>query len=427
VSESQGILKDPANKALQAGDSGIAEARNNQLLKEIRLSMLRGERHPTCIRCNREDDSGIRSRRTYERDFWRDRFKFQHAVEHTQPDGSVDTDKLQPGYLDLRFGNLCNLKCRMCGPTESSRWIEEYFETESATFEESFGFVNLARKNGMVFVRGGNPYDWHKTSAFWEDLSRNLGSVRKIYFVGGEPLLIDRHYDVLTHLVDSGRSGRVIIQYNTNLTVVPPRALDLWRKFKEVRVGVSVDGHERINNYIRYPSRWETIEKNLSLLDQFDAPIQVWIATTVQLYNIYYLTDFLRWKIERGFRRVNSGDSSPFLTLHPLHNPPHFSVQALPEVVKQMVSDRFDSFFHNWFVPFVQKERRGLDSRNRLLRQMEAMLGGYRTFMWKEDLSSHLPEFWRRTKVMDAYRKERFEEVMPEIAGPISEALGHVE
>jgi hypothetical protein len=297
--------------------------------------------------------------------------------------------------------------------------MKEQFETKGAEFQDSSGTIRLENVEGNVSIQGENPYDWHKHPAFWEQIEGNLGGLRKIYTVGGEPLLIDRHYDLLRLLIDKGRSQNVIIEYNSNITVIPSRAMELWKSFKEVRIGASIDGYGKINDYIRHPSRWETIEKNLSLLDAADAPLKLWIATTAQAYNIYYLTDLLKWKILKNFGRVNTSPHAPFLKLHPLHKPAHFSVQALPEEVKRATEARFADFQKSWFLPHLHESGLPKEEKAGLARQMSQLLGGYLTLMRKKDLSDLLPTFWRETTIMDAYRKESFQEVMPEIAGPI--------
>lgn len=424
TSSHKGILRKPDGTAFHAARDELQAARNSPLLQEIRSAMLAGKRHETCLRCNSEDDAGVNSRRAYETEFWNNEsFTLEQASALTSQDGSISTENVPVGYYDLRFGNLCNLKCRMCGPADSSFWHKEYFETMGKGFQETSGRVALENVHGRVRVQGTNPYDWHESPHFWEQIEANLDGVKQMHTVGGEPLLIERHYELLRRLVNSGKAKDVIVDYNSNITVVPQKALALWKEFKEVRIGASIDGYGKINEYIRHPSKWETTENNLDLLDQAEGNFNVWITTTVQIYNIFYLTDFLRWKIERNFRRVNKNPSYPFVNAHPLHNPKHFHIAALPASVKEMVVRKFERFYTQWFLPYTMDSALSELEKKNNLEAMRALLGGYTNMMRQQDLSEHLPEFWRVTASMDRYRGENFFETMPEIAYPISDAL----
>lgn len=419
-SGNKGTLKDSEGNILNARTADLNQVRNSPLLKEIRTKMLRNERHETCLRCNTEDDTGIRSRRTYETEFWSKSFGMEEAKESTGSDGSIFT-QLDIGHLDIRFGNLCNLKCRMCGPTDSSFWQKEHFETISPFFHDTSGKVHLENRAGKIQIQGENPYEWYLSDHFWNQMEKNLSGVQKIYCVGGEPLLIDRHFDLLKKLVESGHSKNVIMDYNSNITVIPPKALELWKHFKEVRVGASLDGVGKINDYIRNPSKWAVAERNLDLLDKIEGNITVWIAATIQIYNIYYLTDFLKWRIEKNFARVNNIPRAPFLTTHPLHTPKHFSIKALPPQVKIMVAEKFEHFYQNWFLPYMSQAEITPQKRQIWMSKMKPLLDGYRDLMNSEDLSHHLPQFLAATQRMDQHRKESFAETMPEIAIPIYE------
>lgn len=406
TSESKGLMRDVSGKLLNAQDCDINSARNSATLSELRLSMLKGERHPICQRCNNEDDSKIKSRRTYEKSYWSDSFDLELARRATHSDGTLDFEKAELGYFDFRFGNLCNLKCRMCGPTESSLWMKEDLET---------------RINSEQFTYRGN-FEWYNSESFWRQIRGNVSDLRKVYCVGGEPLLIDAHYDFLEFLIEGNKSKDIVVEYNSNVTILPDRAVELWRHFKKVRIGASIDAVGVVNDYIRYPSRWDQIERNLDLLDSVDAPLEIWLAPTVQILNIYYLTDFIKWRLLKKFKRINRGRHSPFLTLHPLHNPAHYNIQALPQAVKEAVSQKFDDFYSGWFSDFLESREGCASEKITESRQrMETLLSGYKRMMWKKDLSHHMGMFWRETKIRDKYRKQSFFESLPEFAALLAE------
>lgn len=421
-SASKGLLRSNDGKILNANFAQLSDVRNSEQLKEIRRHMLRGERHETCIRCNREDDAGVRSRRLYEKEFWREKFELKDAIASAEADGSLNEKRSPVGYYDIRFGNLCNLKCRMCGPTDSSLWYKEHYETNGPTFVDSSSTVKLENMLGTIRVEGFNPYGWHESEKFWKETEENLSNVQLMYLVGGEPLLIERHYELLEKLISLGRAKNVILDYNSNIVLLPPRALALWKNFKEVRLGCSIDGYGKINEYIRHPSKWANTEKNLDILDAAEGNLKVWITTTVQIYNVFYLTDLIKWKIERKFRLINNQQNSPWVTTHPLHTAKHFNIKALTPKLKSLVASKFDDFFINWFLPYAH-ENFSEAERPRLIENMNRLLGGYKSFMYQDDLSALLPKFWKTTQEMDRYRNQSFLETMPEFAEPLLEEL----
>ena len=144
--KTRGILRDENNRIMRAESNTIDEIRNAPLLKEVRKDMLDGKRHSMCVRCNNEDDAGMNSRRRnairdyyqkYDYDYW-------SAEASTMPDGTLITDKSPVLEWDIRLGNLCNLKCRMCHPSESTQWYEEWMDTMFKGFRtDSVSYTHL--------------------------------------------------------------------------------------------------------------------------------------------------------------------------------------------------------------------------------------------------------------------------------------------
>ena len=101
----------------------LKEAWDSEVYQTIRKQMLDGERPEMCQRCFREEDAGVRSARQA----WN--HKWQEDKEYTL-DAPFDVK-----YVDLRLGNLCNLKCRMCNPYASNQWVKEWDLVEDALSE----------------------------------------------------------------------------------------------------------------------------------------------------------------------------------------------------------------------------------------------------------------------------------------------------
>ena len=234
VTPGRGTLKRSDGVPYNAGTDDLTAARNADLIKDVRATMLRGEWPVDCARCKREEESGMRSRRIWETEAWD--MDPEYISQYTDIDGTIDTDELPLVYYDLRFGNLCNLACRMCGPEDSNTWYKDWVEIgKGNSWKDTHGEVVLTKNNKGRWVT--DAYNWHGSEKFWEQLESNLQNIQMVYVAGGEPLLIDRHYEFLQKCIDSDVAKNITIEYNTNLTNVQERAKDLWRHFKKVRIG----------------------------------------------------------------------------------------------------------------------------------------------------------------------------------------------
>ena len=256
-----GILKDEEGNIINAKSADLDDLRNSPLAKEIRLSMLKGERHPECVRCHTEEDAGIRSRRHVENELWikggwkqireQDKFTWDYLREHTSEDGTIDTSAIPNKFMDVRFGNLCNLKCRMCGPTDSNQWYDDQVKLWGDTYKDSHGIVKLIPNEKGKHQPEVNVYDWHDSEQYWVQMEKQIPFVKKLYIVGGEPLMIDPHYTFLQKCVDKGYAKDIVVEYNSNLTNIPQRAWNIWKHFRKIGIGASIDAIGDLNRYIR--------------------------------------------------------------------------------------------------------------------------------------------------------------------------------
>ena len=410
-SKSRGLLKKDNGKVYNAARDNLSEAFNSPTLRDIRLKMLKGERPEQCIRCQKEESNGIRSRRIYESEQWKDFLSFQKAVQITDKEGY--TLKQPVVYYDLRFGNRCNLKCRMCGPTDSDFWYSDHVKIQGSNkFKDSHGVVELVQNRRGLYQTKNKDYDWVDSPIFWKQIKSNAKNIKHLYIVGGEPLLIDKHYELLSNIIRHGSPGETTIEYNSNLSILPKKALELWKSFKQVRIGVSIDAYGAVNDYIRYPSQFKKIEKNLQKLDSLPDNIWVWIATTVSVYNIFYLPDLIQWKLKKKFIKLNSIHSkNPLIKTHPLHNPPHLNVKALPQPYKIQVEKKFQSFLDH-FPKWLKEE--GF-SNPKLVFNAKSLLNSYIQYMNSEDWSHRTPELLKYTESLDKIRKQSLKDLMPEL------------
>jgi organic radical activating enzyme len=327
----QGTIRDADGKPYNLGRDDFDVINNGDKAREIRLSMLNGERHIDCNTCWVKEDMGASSRRTVSNKMYVGEFDEDTARAHTDEHGNTDW---QPSYWDLRFGNLCNLKCVMCHPANSSQWYEDYVLINGTTkFTDSGTKINLTDVNGRY--KDAGEYDWWDNPEFWTKLEAKIPYLKQVYLVGGEPMLIEPHYDFLQKVIDSGRAHEVTLEYDTNLTAIHQRALDLWRHFKHVWLRVSVDDYGDQFNYIRYPANWQAVSKNIEkLYDKFDN-IKFDFTVTWQVLSAYSTPILLEYLSQ--FENSNA-------SVRILSNPGYFDVAILPKDVKQELIEIYKQF-----------------------------------------------------------------------------------
>lgn len=404
VTKNKGVVRKADGSSYNAGRDDMYEAWQSDFMKDVRKTMLRGEWPEECRRCQTEEENGVVSRRENEMDLWD--WTYEHAEKSTTESGRSTS---LPVYYDLRFGNFCNLACRMCGPTDSHQWYKEWLEYHNLEgFHDTQGFVKLAKdKKGRLTT---HDYDWHMSESFWEQMESEIPYMRHVYMAGGEPLLIERHYEFLKKCVELGRAEKIILEYNTNLTTLPRRVLeDYWPHFREVRAGASIDGMGAVQEYQRHPSKWKAIEKNLQTLNDIcrdNYNIVSWLAVTITAYNAWQLPEFMWWKVNSGLDHINTSEKKPIITPHVQHHPNRTSIQVLPDTQKQKIAEHYTE----WRKRFeMSRFHDGIKS------QAKQILDSTENYMWAENKSDkYLSEFVSLTTYLDNSRQQKITDVVPQ-------------
>lgn len=411
----QGLVKKEDGSIYNLGTDGLNDFRNGQIMKDIRKAMLKGEFHPSCIRCKREHDAEMVSRADNERTIWQNTLTEEDARKKTAEDGTINVDENPLKYTDLRFGNLCNLKCRMCGPTDSNQWYDDQAKIWNVTsYKDAEKVIPLVKNSKGKFTADTNIYDWYSNPKFWKDLEDAIPSLERLYIVGGEPLLIDQHYEFLQKCIDQGRANDIIVEYNSNITNIPQRAWNIWKHFKRIQIGMSVDAVGPINDYIRNPSKWRKIAENMHKLDQAEGEFKIWWAATIQAYNMYNLPEMMRWKIAQNFKRINKKvDWKPVISPHPLHNPDFLNVKIFPKESKQWLEQYFEeqkleAREEIFAYDFLSKEDAKFNYKF-----FCKILDQYISYMNADDYSHRLEKFWHYTNSLDELRNENLKDVCP--------------
>lgn len=340
-----GLVKNESGAPANFGKETPMSAWNNEYMRSVRTTMLEGKIPGSCTKCFEEESKGVVSKRMWETGSWmQDGIDIEELIKQTKEDGTIP-EKLV--YLDLRLGHTCNLKCVMCSPHDSSQWVADHKKIFS-TFE------NESLKSQMQWERKDFNNFWHENPDFWKEMYAQIPNLKQVYFAGGEPLMIREHKLFLEEIIRQGYADKILIRYNTNGLLLSEEIIDLWTKFKKVKIGFSIDAIGDRNYYIRYPSDWDTVVKNLHRLDQTPSNIQVSIATAIQIFNIKHLPEFAKWKIQQNFKKVNFENitggiqaGGGIFNMHLLYIPTFLSIRVLPKEDKEEVK-RIFSEFKNW-------------------------------------------------------------------------------
>jgi organic radical activating enzyme len=289
----------------------VEEIFNSDEMKQFRLDVLNGVSRPDiCTACYQRDTSGFESYRMGQNSNLND--LIESSIEAIEPDGYLEP-KLKS--WDIRYSNLCNLKCRTCGDAYSTTWSKE---------EEDFNGGTYTELN--AFEEGKDP------------LENQYENVENIYFAGGEPMVMPEHYATLTKLINMDRAKEIQLYYNSNMTKLnynKHHMPDYWKEFKEVRLGLSIDHYGDKANYIRHGSvKWNKIETNIRTLREY-SNIVYWIQPTVSLLNVYTLTDIHKYFFENDLiPDIGS------IRLNMLYEQQYYSVKILPKNIKNNVQEK---------------------------------------------------------------------------------------
>ena len=253
---------------------------NNEGFRQLRLRMIRGQKSPSCTQCYDIEKSGGQSRRLHMNQLFS---SHMNVVKETTVDGSIEDPKMR--FLDIRFSNVCNFKCLGCSPHFSTSWGADRVDLN---------------KNGEEMPR---LLDIEKIAPSSFDEIRNmLPDVEFAYFAGGEPLLSLAHYKCLSELLTLGKTD-IPIEYSTNLSVLSFRnfnVLNLWKKFKDINVMISIDDIEKKGEYFRFGQNWGQTMQNISVLIKECPHVKIQINCTVNALNISRLPEIHRYLFKRG-------------------------------------------------------------------------------------------------------------------------------
>jgi len=295
----------------------LKAVQHSEHMYQLRQEFLAGERPKTCRKCWREEDAGRTSKRMHTLNRLKHMIDDVEWNQHPQP----------LMFLDLKLGNICNLKCRICGS-----WSSSAFATEEVTHIADPAFRKSSFHYQML-RQGAWP---RENQNFWRQIDGMLDQIRYIEFTGGEPFMIQEHFDMLQGIVDRGIAHQVEIHYNTNGTHYPEQAEQIWQHFKTVEIAFSIDDIGGRFEYQRTNAVWTEVYENIErfrLLRKQHKNIQLQVCSTVNIFNIWHIEGLAEWIDMQDF---------DFIYWNMLHEARHFSVASLPQSAKELAARRLD-------------------------------------------------------------------------------------
>lgn len=371
----------------------LEDARNSEVHKRVRKQMINGKEPSECKLCWDEEKLGLTSKRLH----MLQHYNIDNFVDNTVTDGSIDKETFPLKYLDIRFGNLCNLKCRSCNPSDSSLWYEDFValsNQENPSFNFYSGPMYQLQKINNTWVLKNDDFHWYDLDAFWEQLQDIIPHIDRLYLTGGEPWINKAQWKLLTMCIESGYSKNILLEYNSNMTKIPAHACETWEQFKEVHIGCSIDAVGKATNYIRYPSIWEELEENIRYLGSVNNTV-VKLAPTISVFNVLEFLDLAKWLTDNRIGRLR-----PVPSFHILHGPQFQCITVLPKETKEFITNEYNNWFNN--------SKWGDYYRKEFSPILEFMNGA--------DDSRLLPELKRHTDILDRSRNQNIRDFIPWLA-----------
>lgn len=311
-------LVDDAGEKFNLATAKFSTIQNSHSMRKLRQEFIDRKQPQTCRKCFREERSGRTSKRMHTLD------RLKHMIPNT--DWTADANPLM--FLDLKLGNICNLKCRICGSWSSSTFATEELANLPTTEDRK------TNHHYQMLRQGAWP---RENLSFWTEIDQVVDQIKYIEFTGGEPFMIQEHFDMLQGLVNRGLAGCIEIHYNTNGTQYPLGAEKIWSHFKLVEIAFSIDDVGARFEYQRSNAVWTEVIDNIAKFKLLRAQypnIRLQVCSTVNVFNVYYLEELAHWNYAQGF---------DFVYWNMMHEAYYFSVSTLPERVKAAITTRLRS------------------------------------------------------------------------------------
>lgn len=304
---------------------------NSDWLRRIKTDMIAGIVPLECSNCRTKESLGLKSTRGA---MW--------AYDNTGPEPEYEnqwfydkftaTSPTYPRRIEVRFSNLCNMKCRMCDETSSSEWAKEKNEFDIPPSETCNPGGLLDTKTSSIIKITEDKIAGLKNKDLLRDLER-------VCFTGGEPFIIKEYYDYLDFLIESEMSSKLSIELFTNCSVYNPLFISRLEKFSSVDMVLSLDGVGKTAEYIRHGTDWGTIEQNVMSIIGLKKPFNSHITIAISAYTLLDISSLAEFLMKVYENNNNIGIKCYTVLMHELkfqHTPKHLRLRMVLEINKAL-------------------------------------------------------------------------------------------
>jgi len=360
---------------------------NSETMTRIRRQVLIGERPKECAPCFSLEDQGVESlrQRHIAGVIPESRITlYPNAVSNMRHDFTMP---FEIPTMEIKLNNLCNLKCRMCNPLDSTSWqdwdkVVPFYKKENNYLVSTV--ERLVKKPGQYI----GPFD--DTDNWWASFEKLIPHFKRVEFAGGEPLMDPQHYRILDMLKPYGKN--IEIKYATNgttLGISKGRTIhDYWPHFRSVAVNVSIDGIHDVYNYIRGNGDFNQVEENIKEIKKIPNVSRVVGAFTAQAGNILQAAECIDYFINTNC----------------------LSAQVLPDELKALAITKLlavKSQIDNWDAV----------KNNALLGKItHQQIQDNINYLQAKDMNNLWPDFVEFNRNLDSTRGQNLLNVIPEFA-----------
>lgn len=349
------------DKNLNLNNHNISEIFYGEWYNDFRKKMINGEKIDGCKRCYEEENNGKKS--------LRQRYNDSYHIP-IQDNLNIENPKIK--WIELSISNKCNLICRMCDSRYSHLWYEEEKEFYGKTFSiNKKSFIDLDK--------------------ILEIIDENIIHIK---FTGGEPFLIEEYDVIIDKLIQKADPSKIFLNYNTNCTILPKKEIiDKWKKFKFIEFAISFDGIGEIWEYIRYPSKWSKVEKNILFLYNLKNEMnsKYIFRSTISILNIMDIFNMIDWWRKNISNELNTEN----ITFNPTHLsfPSFLSLHVLPEKTKEKIRNFLES-------KSIKEEE-----------IVKKYINHYISYMYFRDKSEQLTKLKKYIQITDKNRNQNFYQI----------------
>lgn len=356
----KGFITDESDNDYFLQKDSIEEIFNSPFMQKLREDFRQNKKPIECNICWKDEEAGYQSKRKIML------FSLEYFDWENEPEF--------PSDYQLILSNSCNLKCRSCGPSHSTTW-----QKENRKFDGNSGFEMPMKQAGDT------------EGVFWKNRHTWYANLRNLDIVGGEPMYIKQWHTIFDELIELGYSKNINLTMSTNCTIIVPGLIEkLIDNFRSTQLHLSIDGLEKIFEYLRHPAKWDLAYSNMKiyhdLIDSDSSNFRVTITNTVSWLNVLDMSK-IHQMLKKDFPKFTR------VWYNPVHGPVEMSLECIPEELKVYISHRLKEY--DW-----EDQQSDIDAIANMM------------FSSKTDptvFAEHLEEYDK----IDRRRKENIWDVMP--------------